>query len=82
MKRKTLTGRGSEIAVLQIAIAHTPEHAAAATGRSVSRIFQAIANRELSARRDGEALILEDNELRRWVRTFPAVGRESVSAAK
>ena len=79
-KRKISLGSGSQIAAIQLAIAYTPEHAAAATGRSLSRIFKAIANRELSARMDGEELILEDNELRRWVRTFPAVGRESVSA--
>jgi hypothetical protein len=59
-------------------IAYTPEQAAAATGRSRSRIFKAIKDKELTARKDGKATILEDNELRRWVRTFPAVGRESV----
>jgi hypothetical protein len=61
-------------------IAYTPEQAAVATGRSRSRIFKAIKDKELTARKDGKATILEDNELRRWVRTFPTVGRESVAA--
>jgi hypothetical protein len=79
-KRKISLGSGSHISAIQLPIAYTPEGAAAATGSSLSRILTAIANRELSARMDGEDLILEDDELRRWIRTFPAVGRESVSA--
>jgi hypothetical protein len=61
-------------------IAYTPAQAAAATGRSRSRIFKAIKDKELTARKDGKATVLEDNELRRWVRAFPTIGRETVSA--
>jgi excisionase family DNA binding protein len=61
-------------------IAYTPEQAAVVTGRSRSRIFKAIKEKELTARKDGKATILEDNELRRWVRTFPSIGRESAAA--
>jgi excisionase family DNA binding protein len=61
-------------------ISYTPEQAAAVTGRSRSRIFKAIKDKELTARKDGKATILEDNELRRWVRTFPTVGRQTVTA--
>jgi hypothetical protein len=79
-ERKISLGSGSQIAAVQLPIAYTPEQAAAATGRSRSRIFKAIKDKELTARKDGNATILEDNELRRWVRTFPTVGRDSVPA--
>jgi hypothetical protein len=61
-------------------IAYTPEQAALAVGRSRSRIFKAIKDGELTARKDGKATILEDGELRRWVRTLPTIGRETVTA--
>ena len=57
------------------AIAYSPEDAAAVTGRSRSRIFKAIKDKELTARKDGKATVLEADELRRWVRTLPTVGR-------
>jgi len=57
------------------AIAYSPEGAATVTGRSRSRIFKAIKDKELTARKDGKATLLEADELRRWVRTFPTVGR-------
>ena len=60
-------------------IAYTPEQAALAVGRSRSRIFKAIKDGELTARKDGKATILEDGELRRWVRTLPTIGRETVA---
>jgi hypothetical protein len=46
-------------------IALTPNAAAVASGRSRSRIFLAIKNRELSARKDGRATVIEADELRR-----------------
>jgi hypothetical protein len=55
-------------------IAYNPAGAAAATGRSRSRIFLAIKNRELVARKDGRATLLEASELRRWVQSLPTVG--------
>ncbi|SHN66581.1 helix-turn-helix domain-containing protein [Bradyrhizobium erythrophlei] len=61
-------------------IAYTPEQAAMATGRSRSRIFKAIKNEELTARKDGKATLLEVDELRRWVRSLPAIGRDPVAA--
>jgi hypothetical protein len=61
-------------------IAYTPEQAAVATGRSRSRIFKAIKDKELTARKDGKATILEDNELRRWVSSLPTIGRQPVAA--
>ena len=57
-------------------IALPPEEAAAAIGRSRSRIFKAIKDKELTARKDGKATLLEIEELRRWVRALPTVGRQ------
>jgi excisionase family DNA binding protein len=61
------------------AISYTPEQAAAVTGRSRTRIFKAIKDGELTARKDGKATLLETDELRRWVRSMPIVGRQPVT---
>jgi hypothetical protein len=52
-------------------IAYSPEGAALVTGRSRTRIFKAIKDKELIARKDGRATLLEADELRRWVRSLP-----------
>ena len=62
------------------AIAYKPEVAATVTGRSRSRIFKAIKDKELTARKDGKATLLEADELRRWVRSLPTIGRQSAAA--
>jgi excisionase family DNA binding protein len=61
-------------------ISYTPEEAAAVTGRSRSRIFKAVKDKELTARKDGKATLLEDEELRRWVRSLPTIGRPPAAA--
>ena len=61
-------------------ISYTPSQAALATGRSRSRVFLAIKNGELSAKKDGRATLIEDSELRRWVQSLPTIGRDSVAA--
>jgi excisionase family DNA binding protein len=61
-------------------ISYTPDQAALVTGRSRSRIFKAIKRNELTARKDGKATLLEADELRRWVRALPTVGRHPVAA--
>jgi excisionase family DNA binding protein len=61
-------------------ISYTPEQAALVTGRSRSRIFKAIKDKELTARKDGKATLLERDELHRWVRSLPAIGRQPVAA--
>ena len=61
-------------------IAYSPKGAATATGRSRSRIFKAIKDKELTARKDGKATLLEADELRRWVRSLPTIGRQPVAA--
>jgi hypothetical protein len=55
-------------------ISYSPQGAALATGRSRTRIFKAIKDRELIARKDGRATLLEADELRRWARSFPTIG--------
>jgi hypothetical protein len=55
-------------------ISYTPDQSARVTGRSRTRIFKAIREGELIARKDGRATVIEAEELRRWVRSFPAMG--------
>jgi len=52
-------------------ISYSPQGAALATGRSRTRIFKAIKDKELIARKDGRATLLEADELRRWIRSPP-----------
>jgi hypothetical protein len=52
-------------------LALAPEEAAIASGRTRTRIFEAINSGELQARKDGKAVIIEVPELQRWIRTFP-----------
>jgi len=56
-------------------ISLTPEEAAASTGFSVRRIFQAIKDEKLTARKEGKATVIEFAELSRWVGTLPTRGR-------
>jgi len=56
-------------------ISLTPEEAAASTGFSVRRIFQAIKDEKLTARKAGKATVIEFAELSRWVGTLPTRGR-------
>ena len=53
----------------------TPDEAAESTGFSKTRIFQAIRNRELTARKDGKATVIETDELLRWLGSLPTRGR-------
>ncbi len=53
----------------------TPDEAAESTGFSRTRIFQAIRNEELTARKDGKSTVIETDELLRWLRSLPTRGR-------
>ena len=55
-------------------ISLTPEEAAS-TGFSVRRVFQAIKDQKLTARKSGKATVIEFAELSRWVGTLPTRGR-------
>lgn len=61
-------------------VAHSIAQAVAVSGRSRTRIFGAIKNKELQARKDGRATIIEDDELRRWIGTMPTIGRTDMEA--
>jgi hypothetical protein len=56
-------------------ISYTPVEAAA--GRTRTRIFRAIKDGEMVARKDGRATLIEDTELQRWVRSLSMVGRKA-----
>jgi excisionase family DNA binding protein len=60
----------------------TPDEAAASTGLSRTRIFEAIRAKKLIARKDGKATIIELDELQRYVRSLPAKGRVAPSAGE
>jgi hypothetical protein len=45
------------------------------TGFSRTRIFQAIRDDELTARKSGKATVIETTELTRWLRSLPTRGR-------
>lgn len=55
--------------------AFTPSEAAESTGFSRTRIFQAIKSGELTARKSGKSIIIETEELLRWLRSLPTRGR-------
>jgi excisionase family DNA binding protein len=58
------------------ALAYTTAQAAQVTGRSHTRIKKAIRERELTARKDGRATIIERTELQRWLAAMPTIGRK------
>jgi excisionase family DNA binding protein len=63
--------KSDELPELGPPVSYAPETAAAVTGRSRTRIFKAIKDGELTARKDGRATLIEHDELRRWVRSMP-----------
>jgi hypothetical protein len=52
-----------------------PDEAAVAAGVSRTRIFEAIRDGALTARKTGKATIVETDELARWIRSLPIRGR-------
>jgi hypothetical protein len=58
-----------------------PDEAAVAAGVSRTRIFEAIREGALTARKTGKATIVETDELARWIRSLPARGRAPKSRA-
>jgi len=59
----------------------TPDEAAESTGFARTRIFQAIRDGKMTARKDGKATVIEIDELARWVRSLPTRGRQPEHAA-
>jgi excisionase family DNA binding protein len=58
------------------ALAYPPTQAARIAGRSLTRIRKAIREKELTARKDGRATLIERAELQRWLSTLPTIGRD------
>ena len=63
------------------ALAYPPAQAAKVTGRSHTRIKKAIREKELTARKDGRATLIERAELQRWLASLPTIGRAPVPEA-
>lgn len=61
-------------------LAYPVEEAGDAVGVSRTRIFEAIRNKELTARKAGRATIIETPELQRWLRSLPTRGAETAAA--
>jgi excisionase family DNA binding protein len=61
-------------------LSYTPDDAAEATGVSRTRIFMAIRDRELTARKAGKSTVIEAEELRRWLQSLPVRGRQPDAA--
>jgi excisionase family DNA binding protein len=61
----------------------TPNEAAISAAVSRTKIFEAIRDGALTARKSGKTTIIEPSELQRWVRSLPVRGRvpDSVSDA-
>jgi excisionase family DNA binding protein len=51
-----------------------PDEAAESAGVSRTRIFEAIRDGTLAARKAGKSTVIEIDELRRWVRALPMRG--------
>lgn len=52
-------------------LALSPAQAVVASGRSRTRIFDAIRSGELKAKKDGRATLIEVAELQRWITSMP-----------
>ncbi len=62
-------------------LAYPIEAAPEVAGVSRTRIFEAIRNNELTARKAGKATIIEAGELQRWIRSLPTRGAQCESTA-
>jgi len=58
-------------------LAFSPREAAESAGIAERRIFKAIADKRLQARKDGKATLIEVAELTRWIASLPTRGRHS-----
>jgi excisionase family DNA binding protein len=62
-------------------IAYQIDDAAAAVGVSRPRIYNAVRDGEITARKAGRATLIEADELRRWIRSLPTRGRAPTEKA-
>jgi excisionase family DNA binding protein len=70
-----MTEKSDREAIVIVPLAYSPEAAARAVGRSRSRIYKALADKELTGRKDGRATVIETAELSRWISQLPTIGR-------
>jgi excisionase family DNA binding protein len=61
-------------------LALSPDEAARSAGVARTRIFKAIADEELQARKSGRATLIEITELARWIGSLPTRGRQQAAA--
>ena len=61
---------------MTVPLAYTVAEAGQAVGVSRTRIFDAIKNKELTARKAGKATLIEVGELQKWLRSLPTRGAE------
>jgi len=62
-------------------LAFSPREAAKSAGVAERRIFKAIADGRMQARKDGKATLIEVAELTRWIASLPTRGRQQQQAA-
>jgi hypothetical protein len=74
---ETIERVGISVEPVAIPIERVPE----VVGLTRTRIFAAVANKELTARKAGRATIIELPELRRWLRSLPTRGRQPDSSS-
>jgi excisionase family DNA binding protein len=56
-------------------LALTADEAAESTGLTRTRIFAAIRDKKITARKDGKSTVIEISEIERWIKTLPTRGR-------
>ena len=59
-------------------LAYTIKQSAKVVARSETRVKKAIREKELTARKDGRATVIERTELQRWVASLRTIGRDPV----
>jgi hypothetical protein len=62
-------------------IAYPIDVVPAVAGVTRTQVFDAIRDRELTARKRGRRTLIEADELRRWISTFPTRGRPCPESA-
>jgi excisionase family DNA binding protein len=63
------------------AIAYPIKKAVEVSGETRTGIYEAIRDKELTARKSGRRTLIERAELLRWVSTLPTIGRDPNSSA-
>jgi len=62
-------------------IAYPVDDVPSVAGVTRTQVFEAIRARELTARKCGRRTLIEADELRRWISTFPTRGKPPAAAS-